>query len=615
MTQPSAFEQYAVEIINFARMHPEWTAGQIGTPLNTGLPNGTISSDQKQPLAFNLNLNIAAELHSQYMLDNNDFSHTGAGGTSAGQRMENAGYQFIGSWGWGENIGYSGTTGTLYPVQAVEDILLGLYLSPGHRENTFNDSFREIGLGVETGLFTDDGTTFNTAMLTEKFARSGSDYFVTGVVFDDNDQNGRFSYNEGVGNTQISLRNSGGSTTQFSSWSEGGFSIATASIGLIDLTFQRAGMAEATITIEMGGANAKVDLEGASSFASSVSSKLGDGATDLRLYGINDIYANGNDAANTLIGNFGDNRLFGGDGLDNLTGGDGQDTFVFLNRFHDKDQLTDFVSGQDTIEVGREGFSNDLSLGVLGADSFAFGSAASISQAQFYYDQTTGQLWFDRDGTGVQDAFTVAELGASTALERTDIQIVEGGSDDVFGIDEIQSLSPAAYMDGIRDYDGNTFSAVEGWTLQGVVDIQNDGDVEFVYSNRDLGRWATIGSDEYGIVNLGNHGQGGDTRVVGIYIDPLVESGAVEQGGPFDSQLRFQNDLLIDNLRLLGGDDYDSDGFQEIYWKTTDGTAYLRSLMHADGNIQYANYQSEQQMIDYLTQQGYDEATWGDWIV
>ena len=47
--------------------------------------------------------------------------------------------------------------------------------------------------------------------------------------------------------------------------------------------------------------------------------------------------------------------------------------------------------------------------------------------------------------------------------------------------------------------------------------------------------------------------------------------------------------------------DYDGDGFQEVYWKTNDGTAYLRALMHADGNIQYANYQNEEQMSDYLT--------------
>ena len=116
-------------------------------------------------------------------------------------------------------------------------------------------------------------------------------------------------------------------------------------------------------------------------------------------------------------------------------------------------------------------------------------------------------------------------------------------------------------------------------------------------------------------IDFDNHGEGGDTRVVGIYIDPLVADGTNEQDGPFDSQRRFQNDLFIDNLRVLGADDYDSDGFQEIYWRTVDGTAYLRSLMHADGNIQYANYQSEQQMVDYLSAQGYDEGTWGSWIV
>ena len=41
-------------------------------------------------------------------------------------------------------------------------------------------------------------------------------------------------------------------------------------------------------------------------------------------------------------------------------------------------------------------------------------------------------------------------------------------------------------------------------------------------------------------------------------------------------------------------------------WIGNDGTAYLRALMHADGNIQYANYQSEAQMSDYLTSNGYE---------
>ena len=73
-----------------------------------------------------------------------------------------------------------------------------------------------------------------------------------------------------------------------------------------------------------------------------------------------------------------------------------------------------------------------------------------------------------------------------------------------------------------------------------------------------------------------------------------------------NSQVRFQNDLEIDNLVAKHAGDYDSDGVHEVYWKTADGSAYLRSLMHADGNIRYANYQSEEQMSSYLTSNGYE---------
>ena len=68
-----------------------------------------------------------------------------------------------------------------------------------------------------------------------------------------------------------------------------------------------------------------------------------------------------------------------------------------------------------------------------------------------------------------------------------------------------------------------------------------------------------------------------------------------------NSQVRFQNDLLIDNLTPKLTGDFDNDGTDEIYWKTNDGTAYLRTLMHDDGNIKYANYQSFDEMNEYLT--------------
>jgi len=175
--------------------------------------------------------------------------------------------------------------------------------------------------------------------------------------------------------------------------------------------------------------------------------------------------------------------------------------------------------------------------------------------------------------------------------------------------------NPDSFMVNIRDFDGNDLGGGSDWVRIGEADANLDGSVDFIFVNRTIGRFAEVGVDANGLVQFDNHGAGGDTRVVGIYIDPLVESGEVEQGGDHDSQRRFQNDLFIGNIgTVLGSEDYDGDGFAEIYFALTDGTAYLRAIMHADGNIQYANYQSEEQVIEYLTANGYDETTFGDWF-
>ena len=99
-----------------------------------------------------------------------------------------------------------------------------------------------------------------------------------------------------------------------------------------------------------------------------------------------------------------------------------------------------------------------------------------------------------------------------------------------------------------------------------------------------------IGSDRY--IDLNNDKDFNDTN---------------EDRLALNSQIRFQNDLAIDNLTVKTSGDYDGDGIHEIYWKINDGSAYLRSLMHDDGNIRYANYQSEDQMKEYLTAQGHSD--------
>ena len=74
------------------------------------------------------------------------------------------------------------------------------------------------------------------------------------------------------------------------------------------------------------------------------------------------------------------------------------------------------------------------------------------------------------------------------------------------------------------------------------------------------------------------------------------------------------NDLYRDNLELLEAGDYDGDGLQETYFRLKDDIAVLHAYMHADGNIQYANYQSASDLEQYMIDHAIDELIWSDWL-
>ena len=161
-------------------------------------------------------------------------------------------------------------------------------------------------------------------------------------------------------------------------------------------------------------------------------------------------------------------------------------------------------------------------------------------------------------------------------------------------------------FDAIRDFDGfihgsKTFLSTDKYKYQGKSDLDLDGYEENIFINSITQRWISVGIRE----NFLNYGENGNTRVIGSYVDPLVKSGEVIKGSDHDSQTRFNNDLKNDNLILKISGDFNNNGLQNVFWKTADGSAYLRVLMHADGNIRYANYQSEAQMNEYLISYGH----------
>ena len=129
------------------------------------------------------------------------------------------------------------------------------------------------------------------------------------------------------------------------------------------------------------------------------------------------------------------------------------------------------------------------------------------------------------------------------------------------------------HLEYIKDYDGNLHANTGSFSdelktaykYQGLIDANADGTKEAIYTNKVSGRWVTASiNSSTNEIDYSKYGQGGTTRVVGIYIDPLVESGDVIKDSDHDSQRRFQNDLYIDNLIVKTSGDFDSDGDQEV---------------------------------------------------
>ncbi|WP_366941888.1 calcium-binding protein [uncultured Nostoc sp.] len=103
---------------------------------------------------------------------------------------------------------------------------------------------------------------------------------------------------------------------------------------------------------------------------------------------------------NTLEGGNGNDILIGGYGNDSLYGGSGIDTFVFNTydlRSNTGNRVYDFNATNDVIWIS---FGRGLSTGSLSANQFQIGASATTSDQKFIYNNITGALFFDEDGTG-----------------------------------------------------------------------------------------------------------------------------------------------------------------------------------------------------------------------
>jgi serralysin len=283
-------------------------------------------------------------------------------------------------------------------------------------------------------------------------------------------------------------------------------------------------------------------------------------------------------------------------------------------------------SGNDTVTCNNDG---DTVYGGVGSDTITGGTGIDTITGEAGNDQLNGGSNVDTAvETGLRAAYTITQTstgvftvaGAGGTDTLTNVEYLKFDDQTIrllpgSGVTVIWTADPSTYMGAIRDFDGNNLGGTASWKLIGTADVNGDGQAEHILFNREIGRWAEVGTEGDGLTYFANYSWAGDTRVVGLYIDPLVTNGTVVKNSDTDSQRRFQNDLTIDNITsILGQADYDHNGLQEVYFSLTDGTAYLHAYMHADGNIQYANYQNKQQVIDYLTSNGWSSSAWSSWF-
>ena len=138
---------------------------------------------------------------------------------------------------------------------------------------------------------------------------------------------------------------------------------------------------------------------------------------------------NGGAGNDTLIGGSGNDTLIGGLGRDALTGGLGADQFVFNtvpNATNNRDTITDFTSGIDTISRARAVMGGLDFAGVLSAYAFRAGAgltAAQDASDRIIHNTTTGAVFYDADGQGGAAAIQILQLTPLATLLATDVMI------------------------------------------------------------------------------------------------------------------------------------------------------------------------------------------------
>jgi Ca2+-binding RTX toxin-like protein len=144
-----------------------------------------------------------------------------------------------------------------------------------------------------------------------------------------------------------------------------------------------------------------------------------------------DDYLIGSDADNILFARLGSDTLNGGLGNDTLTafGNDDVYTFAVAPGSADADVVTNFISGAK-LQLDKSAYAKAGALGNFTAGDARFFAGARATSGQdatdrVIYNTSTGQLFYDADGSGEGAAQLIAMLQGAPTLAATDLAVID----------------------------------------------------------------------------------------------------------------------------------------------------------------------------------------------
>ena len=268
---PSADKQYVLEMINLVRTNPSAAADRFTNNLSNdvqatlkqyGLSADGLRSDLKSaaslpPLAYSDALDGTAQGQSQDEAAMGKQTHTGANGSSLGDRLKSANYNLATA---GENTyAYANNVD-----QAMQSFLFDWGVANrGHYKNLLQPgvsagkAYKDVGIG----LVNSRGNGVGPLVITTDFGSEQNEGpQIVGVVYTDKNHDNFYTPGEGQGGVTLTATDSSGKAYSVQSWQSGGYQIAVPGGSDYTVTASVNGQVIQSHTVHVDDVNVKTDF-------------------------------------------------------------------------------------------------------------------------------------------------------------------------------------------------------------------------------------------------------------------------------------------------------------------------------------------------------------------